>query len=68
MEKWKAYWASLEEDTVINKKLFLFEMITAVLAGILLGLALSPMRSLTIASNNENNGNGNCASADEEKD
>lgn len=66
MEKLKEFWTSLDEDTQVNRKLFLFEIITAVLAGFVIGFLVSPFRSITIASNNENNGNGNSASGDEE--
>ena len=61
MEKIKKCWASLDEDTVINKKLLFFEILTAVLGGILIGILLTPFRSITIASNNEGCGCGNSA-------
>ncbi|MBR4758769.1 MAG: hypothetical protein IK078_01285 [Lachnospiraceae bacterium] len=61
MKKIKAYWSSLDEDTVINRKLLFFEFVTAVLAGVLLGILITPFRSITIASNNEGCANGNSA-------
>ena len=57
----KKFWESLDEDTVINRKLLFFEFVTAVLAGILLGILITPFRSITIASNNEGCANGNSA-------
>ena len=68
MERLKEFWASLDEETEINRKLFLFEIITAVLAGFVIGFLVSPFRSITIASNNENNGNGNCACDEDDKE
>ena len=48
MKKFRNYWLSLDEDTVINRKLLLFEILTAILAGIVLGFILAPFKSLTI--------------------
>ncbi len=67
MKKFSNYWLSLDEETVINRKLLLFEILTALFAGIVLGFIFAPFKSLTIASNNENNGNGNSASAEKEE-
>ncbi len=61
MKKIKAYWSSLDSDTVINRKLLIFEFATAILAGILIGILVTPFRSITIASNNEGCGSGNSA-------
>ncbi|MCR5282333.1 MAG: hypothetical protein K6E18_03110 [Lachnospiraceae bacterium] len=67
MRSIKEKWASLDEDRTINGKLLFFEFAAAVLAGILLGILITPFRSITIASNNENctaDGNkaeGSCA-------
>ncbi len=68
MERIKEWWESLDDETIINKKLLLFEFTTAVLAGILLGVIFTPFRSITIASNNEDCGNGNCAANEEDED
>ena len=57
----KEYWKSLDEDTVVNRKLLFFEFATAILAGILIGFLITPFRSITIASNNEGCANGNSA-------
>ncbi len=59
MNKLTEFWESLEEDTVVNRKLLLFEFLTAIFAGVLLGILITPFRSITIASNND----GCCASA-----
>ena len=65
MEKIKDWWESLDEEIIVNKKLLFFEFTTAVLAGILLGAIFTPYKSITIASNNKDNGNGNSAAADD---
>jgi hypothetical protein len=74
MKSIKQKWASLDEEKTINGKLLFFEFLTAVLAGVLLGILITPFRSITIASNNENcsaDGNkteGNCACSCQEED
>ncbi len=45
-------WESLEEETVISKKLLLFQFLTVVLAGIVFGMLISPRKITKIASDN----------------
>ena len=59
MKKIMESWKLLDEDMVVNRRLLFFEFLTAVLAGILFGILITPLRSITIASNND----GCCASA-----
>ncbi|MBR1693476.1 MAG: hypothetical protein IJ711_11985 [Lachnospiraceae bacterium] len=66
MKKIKNFMISLDEDITINRKLLFFEILSALLGGIVIGFLLTPFRSVTIASNNENNGNGNGNSSDPE--
>ena len=68
MNKLKNYWNSLDTEIVVNNKIMVLEIICVLLLGILLGLMFAPIRSFTIASNNENNGNGNSASNEEAKE
>ncbi|MBR6316280.1 MAG: hypothetical protein IKR58_04705 [Lachnospiraceae bacterium] len=63
MKKIKQWWTSLDEGRMVNGKLLFFEFVTAILAGILIGIIITPFRSITIASNNSDCGTGNCASA-----
>ena len=67
MQRIKDWWESLDDETIINRKLLFFEFLTAVLAGILIGVIFTPFRSITIASNNEDCGNGNCG-CDQDED
>ncbi|MCR4690983.1 MAG: hypothetical protein K5739_06550 [Lachnospiraceae bacterium] len=68
MEKLRDYWESLDEEKVINGKLFLFEILTAALAGVLLGILLTPFRSICIASNNEGCSASDCGCCKDEDD
>ena len=76
MKSIKEKWAALDQEKTVNGKLLFFEFLTAVLAGVLLGILLTPFRSITIASNNENctadgnkaEGNGTCTCDCQEED
>lgn len=57
------FWASLDRKILINKRELLLEMTACTLAGVLVGILLSPKRTLTIGSYN---GNG-AASGEAEK-
>lgn len=59
MKKIKAFWASLEESTVISKRELFLGLSTCALAGIVLGVFFSPKKKVTIGSNNGNNNTGN---------
>lgn len=69
MKKMKECWLTLDEEKTVNGKLLLFQFLTAVLAGILLGILITPFRSITIASNNVGCcANANCDCKDDEDD
>ena len=57
MQKLKDYIAEFDEEIMINKKLLFFEMLAALLGGIVIGMLMSPFKSVAICSNNENIGN-----------
>ena len=59
MSRIKDWWYALDDDAIVNRKLLFFEFLTAVFAGMLLGILITPFKSITIASNND----GCCASA-----
>ncbi len=60
MNRLREYWMELDDEVEVNRKLLLFQFLTAVLAGVLFGILITPFRSITIASNNE----GCCANAE----
>lgn len=66
IRKMKSFWASLEETTVITKRELFLEVVVCALAGIVLGMILTPKKTVTIDSNNSGNGCNNSASADVE--
>ena len=58
-EKWELFKVSLTEDKIMTKKEWLLTIAVFVLAGIVLGMLLSPRKSVTIGSNNGNNNGSN---------
>lgn len=59
--KMKNFWASLEETTTITKRELFLEIAVCALTGLVLGMILTPKKTITIGSNNSGNGcnNGN---------
>ncbi len=45
---------SMDYDAIVNRKLLFFEMLAAVLAGIVFGMLFSPRKSIKIGNNNGN--------------
>ena len=56
IRKMKAFWTSLDETTVVSKRELFLEIAVAALAGLVLGMILTPKKTLTIGSNNSGNG------------
>ena len=54
MERCKALWASLEDMTTVSKKELFFEFCTCLLAGLVLGMLLSPRKHTSMGCNNGN--------------
>lgn len=52
----KKFWDSLDEVTMISKRELFLEIVVTALAGILLGILLTPKKSVTIGSHNSGNG------------
>ena len=66
--KIKNFWDSLDGTTIISKRELFLEIAVAALAGLVLGMILTPKKTLTIGSHNSGNGCncGNAGLADEE--
>ena len=64
IRKMKSFWTSLDETTIISKRELFLEIVTASLAGLVLGMIFTPKKTVTIGSNNSGNGcncgNGGC--------
>ena len=59
-KKLSKIWTSLNQNITVNKRELLLGVTASTLAGILLGIFLSPRKTTTIGSNNgSNNGNNN---------
>lgn len=56
IRKMKAFWTSLDETTVVSKRELFLEIVAVALAGLVLGMILTPKKTLTIGSNNSGNG------------
>ena len=56
IRKMKAFWTSLDETTVVSKRELFLEIVVCALAGIVLGMILTPKKTVTIGSNNSGNG------------
>lgn len=61
IRRMKNFWISLDETTVISKRELFLEVVVCALAGFILGMFLTPKKTVTIGSNNSGNGchNGN---------
>ena len=72
IKKMKSFWASLEGTTEISKRELFLEIAVCMLAGILLGMFLTPRKTTIIGSGNSgngcNNGNGSGNTEDEEEE
>lgn len=64
-EKWELFKLSLLEEKTTTKKEWLLTIAVFALAGIVLGMLLSPRKNMTIGSHNGNNC-GNNTGKDEE--
>ena len=56
IRKMKAFGTSLDETTVVSKRELFLEIVAVALAGLVLGMILTPKKTLTIGSNNSGNG------------
>ena len=54
IKKWQDYLDSLDYETVVNRKMVFFELLTALLGGFVLGFLFAPKRSYRIGNNNGN--------------
>ena len=59
--KIEKYWNSLDRSVVVNKRELVLGVAACTLAGVLMGMLLSPRKTVTIGSNNGNNNNGSSA-------
>ena len=64
--KIKTAWTELNHNIVFNKRELVLGVTACTLAGILLGMLLSPKKNVTIGSNNGNNNTGNSAALPQE--
>ena len=59
-KKLEKFWNSLDCSLIVNKRELVLGVTACTLAGILMGMLLSPRKTVTIGSNNgSNNGNNN---------
>ena len=58
-KKLEKYWNSLDRSVVVNKRELVLGVAACTLAGVLMGMLLSPRKTVTIGSNNGNNNTGN---------
>ena len=52
----KNFWVSLDETTIISKRELFLEIVAVALTGLVLGMLLTPKKTVTIGSNNSGNG------------
>ena len=52
----KRFWDSLDETTIVSKRELFLEIVATALAGIVLGMLLTPKKTVTIGSHNSGNG------------
>ena len=62
IRKIKNFWVSLDETTIISKREMFLEIVAVAFAGLVLGMLLTPKKTVTIGSNNSGNG-CNCGNA-----
>ena len=60
-EKIKKFWTSLDRTISVNKRELVLGVAASALAGVVLGVFLSPRKTTTIGSNNGSNNSGNNA-------
>ena len=60
-KKLEKFWNSLDRSVIVNKRELVLGVAACTLAGILMGMLLSPRKTVTIGSNNGNNNTGNSA-------
>ena len=63
LERIKELWDELDAEAVVNKKVLFLELLVCVLAGILLGIMVSPKKRVMIGCYN-----GDYVAEDEEQD
>ncbi|MCI5934667.1 MAG: hypothetical protein SO019_10390 [Lachnospiraceae bacterium] len=70
--KMKNFWNSLDEMTAVSKRELFLGVVSAALLGAVLGMILTPKKTVTIGSNNSGNGcncgNGYCDCDEEEEE
>lgn len=70
--KMKNFWNSLDEMTAVSKRELFLGVVSAALLGAVLGMILTPKKTVTIGSNNSGNGcncgNGYCGCDEEEEE
>ena len=73
IRKMKDFWTSLDEMQTVSKRELFLEIVAVALTGIVLGMLLTPKKTVTIGSNNCGNGcscghsNGDEPAEDEEE-
>ena len=60
-KKLEEFWNSLDRAVVVNKRELVLGVTACTLAGVLMGMLLSPRKTVTIGSHNGNNNTGNSA-------
>ena len=60
-KKLEEFWNSLDRAVVVNKRELVLGVAACTLAGVLMGMLLSPRKTVTIGSNNGNNNTGSSA-------
>ena len=58
-KKLEKFWNSLDRSVVVNKRELVLGVAACTLAGVLMGMLLSPRKTVTIGSNNGSNNTGN---------
>lgn len=70
--KMKNFWNSLDEMTAVSKRELFLGVVSAALLGAVLGMILTPKKTVTIGSNNSGNGcncgNGYCDCDEKEEE
>ena len=54
-KKLEKFWNSLDRSVVVNKRELVLGVAACTLAGVLMGMLLSPRKTVTIGSHNSNN-------------
>ena len=67
-EKIGTYWKSLDRKITVNQRELVLGVAVCALAGIVVGIVLSPKKSVTIGSHNGSNNSGNSAMVDASPD